>query len=286
MDVIKALKDLIPRTSFPRRTIIRAIDIYRHHRTDCYVISHPKCGRTWLMVMLAKAFAVRFNDPRDIVWDPRDVICAVGRKWPYIQFTHDGVDGPPASAGKQYSERNYHLYRKKRVIFLIRDPRDVLVSHYWHLTLRKRQFHDSLSDFVKHPWWGIDRVIAFMEGWYEHRHLPVDFLLVRYEDLQQDAAAQLRRVLTFVNLPDISDETIRTAVDYASFENMRRMSLNELADNPRFATPDRDAPESFKVRKGKVGGYTDYLSTADMEYIEERMRRGLPAVFGYTPSRA
>jgi hypothetical protein len=245
MDVIKALKDLIPRTSFPRRTIIRAIDIYRHHRTDCYVISHPKCGRTWLMVMLAKA-----------------------------------------SAGKQYSERNYHLYRKKRVIFLIRDPRDVLVSHYWHLTLRKRQFHDSLSDFVKHPWWGIDRVIAFMEGWYEHRHVPVDFLLVRYEDLQQDAAAQLRRVLTFVNLPDISDETVRTAVDYASFENMRRMSLNELADNPRFATPDRDAPESFKVRKGEVGGYTDYLSTADMEYIEERMRRGLPAVFGYTPSRA
>jgi hypothetical protein len=127
--------------------------------------------------------------------------------------------------------------------------------------------------------------MTYMRDWYEHRHVPLDFLLVRYEDILRDAAAELRRILAFVNLSAASDKLIRDSVDYASFEHMRKMSLNELAENLRLAPTDPRDPDSFKIRKGKVGGYVEYLSTADVEYIEARMRRDLPHAFGYTPSR-
>jgi len=166
---------------------------------------------------------------------------------------------------------------------LVRDPRDALVSYYFHSTRRRDDNHElSLKDFVKHPWWGADRIVAFMKGWHEHRHVPSDFLLVRYEDLHRDTAAELRRILAFLNLEDVSDEIVRTSVDYASFDNMLKMSLNELSEEPRLAPADPQDPESFKMRKGEIGGYRRYLSAADVEYVEESIRRNLPSFFGYT----
>jgi hypothetical protein len=33
-------------------------------------------------------------------------------------------------------------------------------------------------------------------------------------------------------------------------------------------TPSSADPESFKVRKGRVGGFRDYLSPEDIEYVD------------------
>ena len=47
----------------------------------------------------------------------------------------------------------------------------------------------------------------------------------------------------------------------------------------------RDAgdPESFKVRRGKVGGYRDYFSPQQVEELETLVNDNLSPVFGYTP---
>jgi hypothetical protein len=279
-NIPKPIKQLILKPRFLRRIY----GLYRHYRTDCYVISYPKCGRTWLRAMIAKVLALYFGDPRDIVFDPEIVIRTGHHNGPIIQFVHNG-SLRPLTTGAKPLEDHYQRYSRKKVIFLVRDPRDVLVSYYFHRTRRRGESHN-LSGFVRHPWWGIDRIIAFMKGWYEHRHVPSDFLLVRYEDLHQDAAAELQRILAFIELRNVSDELIKRAVDYASFDHMRRMQLNELSDRPELAPADPRDAESFKVRKGKVGGYVTYLSLSDIEYIESIMCRQLPASFGYLPSRA
>jgi hypothetical protein len=264
--------------------VMRVKEAYRHYRTDCYVISYPKCGRTWLRTMLAKALAIYFNDPREIVWDPRDVVETVHKRTPFIQFTHAGVDSPPEAAG-QGQRRSYYRYRNKRVIFMVRDPRDVLVSYYFQKTRRESE-ECTLREFVRHPWWGADRVIPYMTEWYEHRNVPVDFLLLRYEDMHYDAAGELGRALAFVGLAPVPDRLITSAVEYACFENMRQLSLSDLRDNLRLAPSDPQDPESYKIRRGEVGGYLEYLSSADIQYIEQRMRRELTCSLGYIPCRA
>jgi len=278
MKVQPALKRFILKT----RIGSKIASLYRHYQTDCYVISYPKCGRTWLRVMLAKALALHFEDPRDIVIDPMEVVRNNNQRGPIIQFTHERSAKSPAVETKQ-GEKRYQQYTHKKIIFLVRDPRDVLVSHYFQQTRRRGNYHDlSLKDFVRHPLWGADRVVAFMKGWYEHRGVPSDFLLVRYEDLHRNPAGELHRILTFVDLEDVSDEIVRTSVDYASFDNMLKMSLNELSEESRLAPADPQDPESFKMRRGEIGGYKRYLSAADVEYVEERIRRNLPSFFRYT----
>ncbi|MCH6568301.1 MAG: hypothetical protein IH801_08085 [Nitrospinae bacterium] len=65
---------------------------------------------------------------------------------------------------------------------------------------------------------------------------------------------------------------------------MLKMSLNELSEEPRLAPADPQDPESFKVRRGEIGGHKRYLSAADVEYVEERIRRNIPSLFRYTDS--
>jgi hypothetical protein len=42
-------------------------------------------------------------------------------------------------------------------------------------------------------------------------------------------------------------------------------------------------PESFKVRRAKVGGFRDYFTPEQVAEIEELMRRHLSPTLGYTP---
>jgi hypothetical protein len=45
---------------------------------------------------------------------------------------------------------------------------------------------------------------------------------------------------------------------------------------------DRSNPESFKVRRGKVGGYRDYFTDDQVAEIEGLIQKHLSQVFGYS----
>lgn len=278
----QTLKQLIRRSRFGgglSTCYRRVTKSYLDLRTDCYVVSHPKCGRTWLRIMLAKAFALHFRIPQSNLADPSELLKAAPNKVPRIRFTHNGVSRPPTAQQAQ-GEKRYRKFCRKRVIFLVRDPRDVLASYYFQRTRRRSEQHD-LSQFLRDPVRGIDRIIAFMNGWYAHRHLPSAFLLVRYEDLHRDTPGGLRTILAFLGFSDVSDDVIQESVHYASFVNMRRLSMNELRHVPTLAPANAADPESYKVRKGRVGGYTEYLQPADIAYLETRMRATLHPYFEY-----
>ncbi len=95
--------------------------------------------------------------------------------------------------------------------------------------------------------------------------------IVRYEDMHGDATKQLRRVLDFIGLPEIAENTIQEAVKYAHFENMRIMELNDIFQSKRLKPLDKNDPESYKTRLGKVGGYLNYLNQADIAYLNQKL---------------
>jgi hypothetical protein len=39
--------------------------------------------------------------------------------------------------------------------------------------------------------------------------------------------------------------------------------------------------ESFKVRRGKIGGYSDYLDADEIAIIDDKINTSLSPVFGY-----
>ena len=100
-----------------------------------------------------------------------------------------------------------------------------------------------------------------------------------------NTAAGLQRALAFVGLAAVPADRVAAVVAECSFENMRRMEEEGAAASGRLRAGSPSDPESFKVRRGKVGGYRDYLGDADLRYIEDLMRRELPAAYGYEPHR-
>ncbi|MGH7963933.1 MAG: hypothetical protein ACRERD_19280, partial [Candidatus Binatia bacterium] len=89
---------------------------YHGHSIDAFLLSFPKCGRTWLRMMLGKVFELHFgiDDPRGLnsnyLVDPRPGI-------PLVKIIHD--DKPQVKAPTELAT-DKAKYRGAKVILLIR----------------------------------------------------------------------------------------------------------------------------------------------------------------------
>lgn len=230
-----------------KRHLTRLLSSYR----DVIVMSIPKSGRTWFRLLLEKLHIQPIMSHDDSSWE---------------EFTrsHESL------------ETDKTKYKNNRIIFLVRDPRDVVVSSYFHATRRNHYFDESISDFIRNDEYGIKKILRFHEIWEQNRHIPKDFLLVKYEDMHEDAFRELQRVLHFLNYDTIHEQLIRDAIEACKFDRMHAQEKSGKFANRRYGDKLKPKnvkdPESFKTRKGKVGGYTEYLNEKDIAYCNECMR--------------
>jgi hypothetical protein len=268
----------------------RLLHWYAHKNIDVYLISYPKCGRTWLRLMVGRAISRHFSLPEN-----EDTLLLRGG-WshhpaiPRISIIHD--DRPMLKAPEELEESKYR-YRDKKVIFLARDPRDVVVSSYFEMKNRgnvfgnnpyeKRRavFEGTLAEFIHRREGGFNTIIRYFNIWAANRQIPKDFLLVRYEDLKANTSGELRRVLDFLGFQSIPEEFITEAVNYASFDNMRRMESNGKFQTGILKPADKTDTESYKTRKGKVKGYFDYLSREEISNLDRIIQEQLSNYYGY-----
>ncbi len=252
-------------------------------RADIMFVSFPKCGRTWLRVLLGHALQLHFHKPELDYWQQMFGGDAPGL--PCLSFRHDG--GPLTQTAAELPA-DKTLYRDKKVVVLVRDPRDALVSAYFQTSQRKygqepkRRFQGTLHEYLHQPVGSVDTFLRYYAIWAEQRHIPRDFLLLRYEDMHADPVKELRRVLDFIGVTGVSEEVIAEAVAFASFENMHRMEMTGEASSAKLQPSDVDNPDSLKTRRGIVGGYVDYLSADDIEYLNKRIRAEFPPYYGYS----
>ena len=109
---------------------------------------------------------------------------------------------------------------------------------------------------------------------------PNDFLLIRYEDMKKDTYKELKKVTSFLGM-ETDDYIIKEAVKFGSIDNMRNIEKSDIFKDNRLRAKNPKDKESYKVRKGKVGGYKDYLTKEDIEYIKKRISLNLNKCFRY-----
>jgi len=81
-------------------------------------------------------------------------------------------------------------------------------------------------------------------------------------------------VLGTIGVP-VEQPALDRAIDFARFDNMRALEQRDAYGELTLRPKDASDPESFKTRKGKVGGYREYLSGADLDYVNGRIRERL-----------
>lgn len=237
--------------------------------TECYILSYPKCGRTWLRLLIGKVLCDQFKLPEEQMIDTYRLTAVA----PTLR-THFSHDYSSIKAGFAYNRMptNKSEYKSGKVLFMIRDPRDTLVSSYFQATKRVNKFQGSMSEFVRDDRFGIKKIVAYYNIWYANQAIPRAFQLIRYEELHQDPVGVLTAVLQFMELEPIDAGLVETAVAFASFNNMKKMESSGRFDDDKMQPGAKQDADSYKVRQGKVGGYPDYLSPADLDYIQETIQ--------------
>lgn len=270
---------------------LRGIEQFKKlRRADIVLVSFGKSGRTWLRVMISHLFRLMYQLPENAILS-FDNFHNLNSAVPKTFFTHDNYI-------KDYTGDvdNKRSFYDKRVVLMARDPRDVAVSQFfqWKFRLKpnkvvlnnypSRDVDVSIYDFVMGDTGGSMReVVDYLNVWAKEVDKVQHFHLLRYEDLRAQPHQELRSLLNFMQI-DASDADVDGAVEYSSYENMKKMEGSQkfrLAGG-RMMPGDKNNPDSYKVRRAKVGGYRDYFSDEEATSIDKRLADTLDSMFGYS----
>jgi hypothetical protein len=227
---------------------------------DVFLVSYPKSGNTWTRFLIANLLhpeePASFANIDKLVPDLEEISKRHLARVPRPRFIKS----------HQYFHPSY-----ERVIYIVRDPRDVAVSQY-HFRRKRRLLEDSfrVEQFVEQfisgaisPYygsWGEN-----VASWLFTRGRDSDFLLLRYEDMLENTIAELGRIAAFLHL-DPAIERVAQAADRSSAEKMRKLETSQAHLWSLTKKTRQDMPF---VRAAKSGGWRSELpaaSVAQMEY--------------------
>ena len=265
---------------------------HKLQQADAVVVSFGKSGRTWLRVMMSRLYQQKYQLPDRAVIGFGN-FHRMATTIPKIFFTHDNYIADYTG----HADSKVDFYGKK-VVLMVRDPRDVAISQFFQWKYRMRPHKKSLNhypehdadvsiyDFIAHKANGIPGVVNFMNVWAREIPNLENVLVVRYEDLRSDPHKVLQRLADFLEIPSTQTD-IEDAVDFASYDNMKKLegSNGFLLGGGRLMPKDRNNPDSFKVRRAKVGGYRDYLEDDQIEHIDRLVNETLDPIFEYSSQR-
>ena len=163
-----------------------------------------------------------------------------------------------------------------RVIYIVRDPRDVAVSFYHH-NVKARNIPDDypMASFVprfiaadfdrKFGSWR-DNVLS----WTTLRGDSPDFLMLRYEDLKRDTVSVLAGVVAFLERSsfhniDASGDALQRTIELSSPERMRTLEKQEAG---RWVLTKGTRADKPFVRSASSGGWNSQLAAESVAAIE------------------
>ena len=252
----------------------------RYEQSDILVLSVAKSGRTWLRVLLNKYLSLAYHVPFGL-----DDLNKSNDRIPSIQFTHELWEHFSKANMRQKLLGKYivpdKILQSKKVLVLYRDPRDVLVSLFFQKSKRsKTKTSKDMVDFISDKHHGIHLIVRVMNQWRKRLEMHPDVFWVSYENLRQNSLDTYMDVVQFLNFSVIHKDLAQQAIEFAQFENMKRMETKGVLDNRIMRPGDPADQDSFKVRKGIVGGYVKYFSVKDLVSLDKEVSK-LDPFFDY-----
>jgi len=238
----------------------RAERNFRVYPDDTFVVSYPRSGNTWTRFLIANLLHpdqnVSFTNIEQLIPDTSSQSNRALKRTPRPRIikTHQYFD---------------HRYGK--LIYIVRDPRDVALSYY-DFQRKYMQIADEypldryVDEFVtgkliSADWGTWSENVA---SWIFTRGNSPTFLLLRYEDMMNDTAQELTRIANFLAV-NSDTSRIQQAIERSSADRMRK--LEKLEEHKWVATKNRRKDIPF-VRVARSGGWKSSLPESCVRQIE------------------
>ncbi|KAI4895917.1 hypothetical protein NFI96_019227 [Prochilodus magdalenae] len=234
--------------------------------SDIFVVTYPKSGTIWLQQILC------------LIEARGDVEATKGQltseRVPWIEFIGSEErflsETPPRLRVTHLQPKFVPVslrQKKGKVIYVARNPKDVLVSYYhFHKYTSVLETPKDFDDFYE----------KFMEGrvygncWFEHIKTwysakdEMNFLYIRYEDMIKDLRSELEKICVFLE-KDLSETELENVVKHSVFKNMLH---NQQANYSHVPNSLLDHQNGSFLRKGTVGDWKNHFTVAQSERFD------------------
>jgi hypothetical protein len=230
-----------------------------HYDRDVFLVSYPRSGNTWMRVAIAE---MMFSTSGAGLADIERYVPSIHRPPPASQL----VDAPFRVIKSHCQWLWGKEYRK--VIYVVRDPRDVALSYYRYST-SLGYFSGNLDDFLSDTLAGRVWPCSWLEhvnSWtlFERPGLPARMMVLRYEDIQSNPVESFSKVAEFLGI-SASNERLLEIVQLSSADRMREKEKINMH-------PEETAPGFNFVGRAAHGVWKDSLSPSQVQKIQEVCR--------------
>ncbi|XP_032751899.1 alcohol sulfotransferase [Rattus rattus] len=257
---------LFPANLVPKETLQNVCNKFVVKEDDLIILTYPKSGTNWLIEIVC--LIQTKGDPKWIqsvpIWD----------RSPWIE-TGKGYDQLIKMEGPRLmtSHLPMHLFSKSlfsskaKVIYLIRNPRDALVSRYFFIRkLNIVKKPDSLGTYIE---WFLKGNVAYgswfehIRGWLSMRECD-NFLVLYYEDMKKDTMGTIKKICDFLG-KKLEPNELNSVLKYSSFQFMKEnnMSNYSLMEKELILT-------GFTLmRKGTIEDWKNHFTVAQAEAFDK-----------------
>lgn len=269
---------------YPTPVLKGILSLQKHFQSqkgDIFLVSYPKSGTTWLKaLMFTIVNRKNFHDLENplLKANPHELV-------PFLEIyasknPRDPRPRPPplptASASVSASSvmMSTHMSFTSlpdsiktssdcRIVYVFRDPKDVLVS-CWHFLSKMKKLEEelqpiSLAEAFEQFSRGASSYGQYwdhvMEYWKASLECPEKFLFLRYEELKKDPFFHVKRLGEFLghgfSAEEVEAGEVSKIVDFCSFEKLSNLEVNKSGTSSHRGNGKQDLFQTRKSRRCK-----------------------------------
>lgn len=226
---------------------------------DIFVAGFPKSGNTWMQNLLT-GLILNSTSERISPQIVSEIVPDVHAKHYYKRLFNSMIFKTHDLPKKEY----------RRVIHLVRDGRDAMVSYYKMEKSRDPSYSNTLEAMV------LDGKGVYPTKWHLHTRewiknpFEAELIIVKYEDLLNNPISTLQRISKFIEI-EITDNDVMKIYNSNSIEILRKKVVKYGWDYQNKYKGTSTSGSFF--RKGMIGNYkTEMPSDLITKFNEEAFK--------------
>ncbi|KAL4587474.1 hypothetical protein LXL04_000345 [Taraxacum kok-saghyz] len=260
-------------------TVMASQDNFQAQPTDIYIATLQKSGTTWVKALSFAIINRTIYKTNSLSTHPLQILNP-HRCVPFVEIEAlhrlptyvDGHSPRLFSTHMPYTSLPKSVLDNGcRIVYICRNPKDVLVSLFYYANrLRDKSigqltFEEAFEMFTKGviplgPYW--DHVKGYYMAALER---PKEILFLTYEDMQKDTVNNVKRLAEFLGYPFSKEEEDEGEVD----KIVKLCSFETLKDVNKHGVVNKGFPNDVFFRKGKIGDWTNHLTDEMSQCLDE-----------------